>query len=359
MRSSGSAWIEPKRGTPCRVCWRRNRKKQKPSRWFVLRADARKLRDALNVKLRAERPIIAAGQVLPIIEVRDRWLLARQREGKMAETTAYRCSVCLASIITAMKWRTVDDVTPASLSEWRQTYTRAGNGLPMRNLAAMLRWCSQPETLAQTLHHGLNLKVAPTRMAERDQASPAQMALMLKRARALGQFPLVHCIMSYPWRPKSFLLLESTDVNLKDPLRATMLLKRTKNGKDVRGQLLPETSVILAEHLGDRCGRVFLSPTGEPWPMDQGGSSSVFSKWFRKNITHDMPHVAYDGKRGSMTDLMAAADNDIPTVAAMAGVSKQTVLRYLQTNDDKKRAAMARYAAIRQGAMQGLDIGNQ
>ncbi len=348
-RSSGSVWIEPRHGVPCRVCWRRNGKKQPPSAWFDRRADAIAVRDALRERLAAEAPLLAAGQTLPITEVLARWLAARQHEGAMSATVAHAAGTAIRRIIAQTKWRTVVDITGPSLAQWRAEHPKAGQSRPMRNLKAMLRWCALPETLGQKLNHGLNLKVGQTTMAERPQATHHQVETMLRRAQAAGQGALVHCLLTYPWRPKSFLLLERADLDLE---RGTMLLRRTKNGKDVRGHLLPATLAILAAYVGERRGRVFLGTTGKPWPIDKAGSSSTFSKWFRKVIAHDLPHVAYDGKRGSMTDLMAAADNDIPTVAALAGVSKQTVLRYLQTNEDKKRAALAKYEK-RQGAVRG------
>lgn len=357
-RSSGSAWIEPKTGTPCRVCWRKNGKRQAPSEWFAKRGPAITLRNAINAKLKAERPLIAAGQLMPLGGILIRYTTKRHADGKMGEGTVAQVTDDINGILAKTKWRTVADITAYRLADWRKAYPKAAEGRQMRNLRAMLRWCAKPENLAQPVARDLNLFTPQTAVAVRPRPTPEQVRTIFERALEHKQLPLVHCLMTYPWRPKSFCLVRIQDLDLRDREAGIMVLRKTKNGKDVRGMLMPETVDLLkvATKGRDPEDFVFKAPWGEPWPLSRHGSAAAMGKWFRAAITHDMPQCAYDGKRTSMTDLMQAAEGDIATVAELAGISKAMVVRYLQTNDDKKRKLLGRHRTLQQGAIRGQNL---
>jgi integrase len=355
-RSSGSAWIEPKHGVPCRVCWRRNGQRQKPSAWFDRRADALVVRDALRERLRCEAPLLAAGQALPLTDVRDRWLAARQAEGKMSSGTATAARLDIDRILRDTDWKTVHDITPQQLKDWRIANPKAARGTPIRYLRAMLRWSILGDTLAQPVASGLDLSCPQTEVANRPRPSDEALQIILERAQAIGHFPLVHCLMAYPWRPSSFCRLRISDLDLADPHNATALLRRTKNRKDVRGLLTPETVEVLTAHVAGRHpdDHVFLRTNGTPWPLDKCDRSNALSKWFRAKLTFDMPSRAYDLKRTGITDLVKASGGDLDAVAKLAGISKQMVVRYLQSNEEGRREVLARFTAMRaQGAVRG------
>lgn len=351
-RSSGSAWIEPKKGSPCRVCWRRNGKKQAPSEWFPRRRDAITLRNALTKKLRSERHIIAAGQVLPLDEVCDRWIAAGKDEGRMGDGTAVEAAREVKRTLRLTKWKTVADITPQKLKDYRHRHPKNARGAAMRYLRAMLNWAARGNTLAQPVAHGLDLSVPQTTPAHRSLATDAQIAALIAKTKANGTWPLIHVAATYPWRPKSLSLLRVRDVDLADPLNASLLLKKTKNGRDVRGPLMPETVAILLPLVADRepGDFVFLQPAGMPWPLDKKGSANAMSKWFTRTLGESGLQL-YDLKRRAMTDLSIVSQGDIASVAAVAGVSKQTALRYMQTNQDRVRALLKRRAE--QGAVRG------
>lgn len=354
-RSSGSVWIEPRHGVPCRVCWRLAGKKQKPSPWYERRADALRVRDALRERVAATRPILVSGAALPLTEVRDRWLIARQAEGKMHAGTAIGARMDIDRILRDTEWKTVIDITPPSLRTWRVANPSAAKGTPIRCLRAMLRWASRHDTLAQPVPAGLDLSSPQTQLADRPRPPDEDLAMILARAARAGQGLLVHCLMTYPWRPSSFCKVLVRDLDLRDRLAATMLLRRTKNGKDVRGLLLPETRDRLLEHVAGLApdAYVFTRADGSPWPLDKIGRAGALSKWFRKAIGFDMPARAYDLKRTGITDLLKASGGDIDAVAKIAGISKQMVVRYAQSNTASQRQLLERYAAARQGADRG------
>jgi hypothetical protein len=356
-RSSGSAWIEPKKGAPCRVCSRRNGKRQAPSEWFDARGPAISLRNALNAKLKAERPLIIAGQLLPLADILIRYTTQRHANGKMSDGTVAQVTDDINGIIRQTKWCTVADITAPRLKDWRAAYPKAAIGRQMRNLRALLRWCAKPENLAQPVAGDLNLFTPQTPVAVRPRPTPEQLQTILDRAAEHGQLPLVHCLMTYPWRPKSFCLVRIRDLELGDREAGTMFLRKTKNGKDLRGLLLPETVDLLRALVKGRVvdDFVFRTPWQTEWVLSKHGTAGALGKWFRGTITYDMPACAYDGKRTSLTDLVAASAGDIATVAELACISKAMVVRYLQTNEDRKRALLNTRAARAktEGAIRG------
>lgn len=346
-RSSGSAWIEPKKGTPCRVCWRKNGKKQTPSQWFKRRKHAIALRDALTKKLKAERHILPAGQVLPLDEVCDRWIAARKAAGAMGDGTAVEADREVKRILRLTEWKTVASITPRSLQDFRGKYPKNARGSAMRYLRAMLRWCALSDTLAQPVPSGLDLSVPQTMPSDRPLASDEQIDALVAKTKADGTWPLIHVAATYPWRPKSLSLLQVKHVDLRNPESASLLLKKTKNGKDVRGYLMPVSVPILRPLVKDRGPEefVFLQPAGMPWPLDKKGSANAMSKWFTRTLGSAGLQL-YDLKRRAMTDLSLASQGDIASVAAVAGVSKQTALRYMQTNENRIRELLKRRAAL-------------
>lgn len=351
-RSSGSAWIEPKHGTPCRVCWRRNGKKQKPSKWFPKRADALSLRNALNRRLSIERPLIPSGQLLPLADVRDRWLAARQAAGAMSKGTAHEAKREITRLLALTKWKTVADVTASEVQGFRTEHPKNAKGATMRYLRAMLRWSALGHTLAQPVAQGLDLSTPQTQPAHRPLATDEQVLALVAATRAEGTWPLIHVASTYPWRPKSLSLLRVRDVDLSDPEAASVFLRKTKSGRDVRGPLMPISAAILAPLVADRPpgAFVFLRPDGTPWPLDKKESAHAMSRWFTKTLGKCGLQL-YDLKRKGMTELGLVAEGDIAAVAEIAGVSKQTALRYMQTNQERIRALLKRRAAS--GAIRG------
>jgi integrase len=189
----------------------------------------------------------------------------------------------------------------------------------------------------------LDLSTPRKKRAPRRLLDDAQRAVIEERAREQRQWPLVHCLMTYGWRPSSASRMLVGDVNLS---ARTVLLRELKSGDALVHPLRGDTVELLRPLVQGRRSNepLFTAPLGGAWRIDNGTRAHQMASWYRINISPDFPtdqRGIYDLKRYAITGLLKAAGGDPAAVAAITGHrSLSQVLVYARTNLDTARAVI-------------------
>lgn len=242
-------------------------------------------------------------------------------------------------MIDQMQWKTTGDVTQESVDRWRQSRKAGVVGI-LRYLKALLNWAHR--SLKQPVAM-LDLSTPRKKRAPRRLLDDAQRAVIEERAKEQRQWPLVHCLMTYGWRPSSAARMLVGDVNLN---ARTVLLRDLKSGDALVHPLRADTVELLRPLAQGRAigETLFTAPLGGAWRIDNGTRVNQMAAWYRINISPGFPadqRGIYDLKRCAITGLLKAAGGDPAAVAAITGHrSLSQVLVYARTNLDVARAVV-------------------
>lgn len=333
-----SSWIDTIERGVYKVRWRENGKKCSTGR-IRSRIEAEDARRSIEERLRIAEKLRIYGQALPLEQIIMRWQATRQAQQRMGKGYAIECRRELMKMIAAMDWRTTADITQESVDRWRQA-RKKGQAAPLRYLKALLNWAHK--SLKQPVAM-LDMSLPRRKRAPRRLLDDGQCAVIEERAKERRQWPLVHCLMTYGWRPSSAARLRVGDVNLA---AATVLLRDLKSGDALVHPIRAETVELLRPLMKGRASgdALFLAPLGGAWRIDNGTRAHQMAAWYRLDISAGFPadqRGIYDLKRYAITNLLRAAHGDPAAVATITGHrSLSQVLVYARTNLEAARAVV-------------------
>ncbi len=276
----------------------------------------------------------------PLPAIISRWIaacLARRRP--IGPGTAREYDRELARLIADAGWQTTQDVTPKSLDRLREKRKHVNCERPISYLRAMLRWAAEQadQPVDGRLFLGRKERRAERR-PQRQLLSADQMAVIERRARAAGQWPLIRFLSVYPVRPVHAIQATVGDV---DQARRIVTIRGNDTKRAGPKPLTDELWALVEPRLKlPADAPLFPAPGGGAWPVSPTGRAGALSNWYGRHLTADeTPDEAaargaaepvrfkglqlglagiYRLKHGAMTRAMRAAAGDIGAVRALS-----------------------------------------
>lgn len=153
---------------------------------------------------------------------------------------------------------------------------------PFGYLRAILQWAVDELGVEVDQRFFVASRPPPSAETECPVISVEQCEAMIVKAKRLEQWPLVHCLLTYGWRPITACRLRVRDLNVAG-LRITLKVKRTK--KPHVHPLFAETVELLRPLIAGRRpdAPLFLSRRGKPW-RTRGDSADGMTRWYGDNL---------------------------------------------------------------------------
>jgi hypothetical protein len=285
-------------------------------------------RDRIAATVAARRPV-RSGAILPMTELIERWRQSRDAIGNDPLWTSV-VAKRITSLCADRAWTHPTDITPATVQTWRLDGGSPRGGACLR---AVLRWAF--ETLEQPVDLRTLIALRPPRAkrrADRPLLSESAIERWQRDADALSPNcgALVHCLITYGWRPITAARLTIADIDLAG---ATVTC-RIKGGDQLVHPIFPDTVDRLRPLCAGRAGTaaLFISPyTGAAWPPR---SSQSIPGRLRK--IYDLKRVAISRMlRGDAPWHRPLAPQEVAHFTGHKTIGQ--VLRYARTSLDRAR----------------------
>lgn len=339
------AYLEP-RPNGWLIRWREpSGSKLESSELYAKESDATRELGRLQARLDAAKQINASS-LIGLERLIGLWAQSRLELGNDPHWTERHRSL-LVTMVTAMEWGTVRDITPAEVERWRQRRPKGkgpkgnpkllvGGRDPRRGalLRGCLRWVM--ETHRQPVDPFTLIALRPPRLRRRPKAelmTLEEVTETQQRADAIGPDAgaLVHCLSRYGWRPATAARLTVGDV------AKGQITTSVKGGDIVRHPIAADTIQRLAKLMKGRPADapLFRHPqTREPFTLD--GASGI-PQWYRTYMRGKI----YDLKRWAITTMLdrGIAAADVKLFTGHRTVAQ--VLLYLRTNEARAQKALS------------------
>lgn len=306
-------------------------------------------KDALAAKERIEGEVAAnapirRGVTLPLVELLERWRVARVNDGN-DPFFALRDKTRLLHHVTEQGWTTTADLTPMAVLTWRGDSDRTSGA--SRLWQAFLRWCR--DYADQPIHAKVLVALRPPR---REEVEPGRLlsteevaALEAKATKLSPDYgALVHCLATYGWRPITAARLTVADLDLDaGTIRTRVKSKKVKGGRVVVHPLHPTTLALLRPivagrkpedplFIDGRVGKAFDA-------VGAKGAGRTISLWCRDHLGEQV----YNLKRYAISRLLEAMI-PVKTIMLFTGhTTERQVYKYGRSNEEKQREALLRF----------------
>lgn len=359
------AWVTGKRGA-YRAQWREGGK--------VCSGEMREgLGDAEADKRAKESELALAGHKakpsasMPLAALLERWRESRMASKRVRGHYAAEVKATLGAMAKLMEWKTAGDITADSFDQYRVKCGGKGTDRPLAMVKSVMGYGKR--VLRLPVDEAL-LDLEALRVANKRQQPPlltdAQVIAIIHRGREFGDnvTALLENMAVYGVRPVDLCRARVGDWR---PDTGLLHYRDTKNGADqskpVQAGHARRLDAICMEKVDNVFqarkpdAPLFMAPNNTPWEIDAKGSATQLTSWYRNNIGRHL--LIRTGKSGEQIGCLAASqlgmyclkDYGLSRAERLAGrrgamalgqhKTESAFRRYLATNEDEQRAALA------------------
>jgi integrase len=354
-RVTKSVWIEGKKRGPWWLRWRDGERttsgalrkyRSGPYHDLIERnqAEAEKIRELAAAAMTERQRGVGIVTIANAIQAYTTMHLAI---GRIAAPYAAELTATITRVANDRGWKTLRDITAASVETWRKEVVGKGTDKPLAALKRLLRWASHAPLNARIDDHVLHLQ--PRRRIPRPQPellTSDQVAAILDRAAAFG--PSIHTAIEhlsrYGCRPNELCRLTVGDWN---PDRRELTHRRTKNRHPITHAVDAAYAARLTALTKGRrpTEPLFLSPDGDGWRANKAGKYTELVDWYWTNVAGQVPGLLpnqrgiYCLKDYAIQSMEDRGIDDRTKSTFTAITSLQVYARYKATNPTRNRAA--------------------
>lgn len=282
---------------------------------------------------------VAKGADLTTDDVGGRWLLDKSRE---SNRKAYAKAARRRWDLVCQKngWLKMSHITAASVKKWRDGGWSVGAARIVRSILYWSQGAPCEQIIPQAVFSTIDI---PVGRSHETLMEDWEAKLIQRRADKESEMAgaMVYVYQAYAWRPITMSRLKVGDVNVKTKLVRT-IVKDPREPLGVRDHI-----VAMDPEMAQRFGKLvvgrapseplFIHPlTGQAFTEEQGHHRNA-CVWLNRHLG-----AKYENKRFAMSKMRQAGLDNTEVMSITGHKSEEAVNRYMRSNLDGQRAALAK-----------------